>query len=163
MIRVEHTVVIDRPIEEVFAFMAEVENLPRWAEKTVEARQTSEGPVSAGTTCTVLNKAMGREMQHDFVVTEYEPYTRYAAKSTSGPFPMHMRYSLEPSDGGTMVHTVSEADLGGVARIAAPVLTGMARKQIAADHRRLKAMLESQAPSKEGGSGGVGCSRRIDS
>ncbi len=148
MIRVEHTVVINRPIEEVFAFMAQAENLPRWAASTVEARQTSEGPVSAGTTCTVVNKAMGREMEHDFVVTEYVPHTIYAAKSTSGPFPMHMRYSLEPTDGGTSVHTVSEADLGGMARIAAPVLTGMARKQIAADHRTLKAMLESQSPSK---------------
>ena len=143
MIRVEYTVVIDRPIEEVFAFMAEVENLPRWAENTIEARQTSEGPVSAGTTCTVLNKAMGREMEHHFVVTKYEPHTRYAAKSTSGPFPMHMSYLLEPSDGGTRVYTVSEADLGGIARIAGPVLSGMARKQIAADHRKLKAMLES--------------------
>ena len=148
MITVEHTVVIDRPIEEVFAFMAEVENLPRWAENTIEARQTSEGPVSAGTTCTVRSKAMGRVMAHHFVVTEYEPHTRYAAESTSGPFPMHMRYSLEPSDGGTRVYTVSEADLGGIARIAAPVLATMARKQIAADHRRLKLMLESQAPSE---------------
>ena len=148
MIRVEHTVDIDRPIEEVFAFMADVENLTRWAENTIEARQTSEGPVSAGTTCTVRSKAMGRVMAHYFVVTEHEPHTRYAAKSTSGPFPMEMRYSLEPSNGGTRVHTVSEADLGGIARIAAPVLTGMARKQIAIDHRKLKAMLESQAPSK---------------
>ena len=144
MITVEHTVVIDRPIEEVFAFMADVENLQRWAENTIEARQTSEGPVSAGTTCTVRSKAMGRVMAHHFVVTEYEPHTTYAAKSTSGPFPMHMRYSLEPTDGGTRVHTVTEADLGGIARIAAPVLTGMAKKQIAADHRTLKAMLESR-------------------
>ncbi len=148
MIRVEHTVVIDRPIEEVFAFMAEVENLKQWAENTIEARQTSEGPVSAGTTCTVRSKAMGRVMAHHFVVTQYEPYTRYAAKSTSGPFPMQMSYSLEPTDGGTKVYTVSEADLGGIARIAGPVLSAMARKQIAADHRKLKAMLESQAPSE---------------
>ena len=45
MIRVEHTVVIKRPIEEVFNFMAKVENLPRWAENTIEAQQTSQGPL----------------------------------------------------------------------------------------------------------------------
>ena len=147
MITVKHTVTINRPIEEVFAFMADVENLSAWAENTIEAKQTSEGPVETGTTCTVVNKAMGREMLHHFVVTEYVPYTRYAAKSTDGPFPMHMSYTLESSEGGTIVHTVSEADLSGMLKLAEPVLRGLARKQIAADHKRLKAMLESPTAS----------------
>ena len=145
MIKVEHTVVIDRPIDEVFDFMARVENLPRWAENTVEAKQTSEGPLMAGTTCTVLNKAMRRQMLHHFVVTEYERPTRYAAKTTAGPFPMHLSYTLEQVEGGTSLRTVSEAELGGILKLGEPVMRRMARKQIEVDHARLKDILESQA------------------
>ncbi len=147
MIRVEHTVVIERPVEEVFDFMAKVENLPRWAENTVEAEQTSEGPLGAGTTCTVLNKAVRRQMLHHFVVTEYERPTRYAAKTTAGPFPMHLSYTLEQVEGGTSLRTVSEADLGGIFKLGEPLMRRMARKQIEADHTRLKGILESQAAS----------------
>ena len=147
MIRVEHTVLIERPIEEVFDFMAKVENLPRWAENTVEAKQTSEGPLGAGTTCTVLNKAVRRQMLHHFVVTEYDRPTRYAAKTTAGPFPIHLSYALEQFEGGTSVRTVSEADLGGILKLGEPFLRRMATKQIEVDHTRLKDILESQAAS----------------
>ena len=147
MIRVEHAVVIERPIEEVFDFMAKVENLPRWAENTIEARQTSEGPLGAGTTCTVLNKAVRRQMRNHFVVTEDERPTRYAAKTTAGPFPMHLSYAHERVERGTSRRTVSEADLGGILKLGEPLMRRMARKQIEVDHARLKDILESQAAS----------------
>ena len=95
----------------------------------------------------MLNKAIRRQMLHHFVVTEYKRPTRYAAKTTAGPFPMHLSYTLEPAEGGTSVRTVSEADLGGLLKLGEPVMRRMARKQIEVDHTRLKGILESQAAS----------------
>lgn len=142
--KIEHTLVIKRPIEEVFAYIVEVGNYPSWAEKIVEARQTSEGPVEAGTTCYVVNQSMGKKLKHDFVVSEYELNKKYIAKSTSGPFPMELGYTVEPVDGGTKVQVVSQAELRGLFKMAGPLLNRMLRKQIEADHANLKTLLESR-------------------
>ena len=141
--RIEHTIVVNRPVEEVFAFMERPENMPRWAESVVEAEQTSPGPVGAGTTCRLRSKAMGRRLDQNFVATEYEPNRVYATKTTSGPFPMEVKYTVEPVDGGTMLHVASSADLSGFLRLAGPVLNRMGQRQIRADHANLKKLLES--------------------
>jgi hypothetical protein len=49
-IREEHTVVIDRPVEEVFAFATDPNNDSLWQSTTLETEQTSEGAVDVGTT-----------------------------------------------------------------------------------------------------------------
>ena len=49
-IQQEHTVVIDRPIEEVFAFVTDPDNVSLWQSTSLETEQTSEGPVGVGTT-----------------------------------------------------------------------------------------------------------------
>jgi uncharacterized protein YndB with AHSA1/START domain len=45
----ENTVMIARPIEDVFAFLSDLENIPKWNYAIVETRKVSEGPVGVGT------------------------------------------------------------------------------------------------------------------
>ena len=142
--RIEHSLMIDRPVCGVFAFMEKAENMPRWAENVIEAAQTSEGPVGIGTTCQVTNKAMGYTFVQDFVVTEYERDSVYAARTTAGPFPLSTRYDLSEEDGATRVHVVSEADLSKFGGLAGPFIHKMAQKQIETDHARLKKLLERE-------------------
>ena len=125
----EHNITIQRPVQEVFAFVSRAENMPRWAEKITEAVQTSDGPVEIGTTCYVVSKAMGVEAKQDFVVTEYERDRLYAARSTSGPVAMEIRFSLETTDGGTRLHVTSSAELSGFMKLASPLLIRRLKKQ----------------------------------
>ena len=76
MISVEHSVVIDRPIHEVFAFIANVENNPQWQQSVLETRKTSPGPVGVGSTGIEVRQFMGRRMELSFEVTEYEENSR---------------------------------------------------------------------------------------
>jgi hypothetical protein len=46
----ENTVLIARPIEDVFAFLSDLENVPKWNYAIVETRKVSEGPIGVGTT-----------------------------------------------------------------------------------------------------------------
>ena len=46
----EKTVLIARPIEEVFGFLSDLENVPKWNYAIVQTRKVSEGPVGVGTT-----------------------------------------------------------------------------------------------------------------
>jgi uncharacterized protein YndB with AHSA1/START domain len=46
----QNTVTIRRPVEDVFAFLADFENVPRWNKAILRTRKTSPGPVGVGTT-----------------------------------------------------------------------------------------------------------------
>ena len=140
----EYSVVIDRPIAEVFEFLSKAENMPRWAKYIADAAQTSEGPVDVGTTCYVVSKMMGMQVKQDFTVTECIPDRVYAAKSTSGPVPMESRYVLEEASGGTEVHVSVTTDLSGIMKMAGPLLIRKLRKQMREDHENLKRYLESE-------------------
>ncbi len=141
--KIELTVVINRPVAEVFSFIAKADNMPRWAKYIADAAQTSEGAVDVGTTCYVVSKMMGMQMKQDFAVTECIPDRVYAAKSTSGPVPMESRYVLEEASGGTGLHVSVTTDLSGVMKMAGPLVTRRLRKQMREDHENLKRYLES--------------------
>src|SRR5215472_9715440 len=85
MIHIEESIVINRPIEEVFAFTSETKNLPLWQTDVLEARHTPEGPVQVGTKLTLVRAFMGRKMEGTADIVEYTPPTRYFYKTTSGP------------------------------------------------------------------------------
>ncbi len=141
--RVEHTLIINRPVEEVFAFLTVPENMPKWAESVKEAVQTSEGEPSIGTTCHVTSKSMGMTVNQDFVVTQFVTDRIYSVKTTSGPFPMTMTHTLEPVEGGTRICVESVAALKGLVSIAGPVLSLMGQKMLEVYHAKLKRLLES--------------------
>lgn len=60
MTRVETSGVVNRPLDEVFSFLANVENNPLWQSGMQEAKITSEGPIDVGTTYSQLAKLLGR-------------------------------------------------------------------------------------------------------
>ena len=73
MTKLEASVVINRPTEEVFAFVTDIEKLPQWMSELVEAKQTSEGPMGVGTTMSAVASPLGRRAESTQEVTEYEP------------------------------------------------------------------------------------------
>ena len=87
MARIEHSVVINRPAEEIWAFMADAANNPQWISGLVESRQISDGPMGSGTTIRNVGRFLGRQIESTYEITEWEPYKRGSVQSTSGPIP----------------------------------------------------------------------------
>jgi uncharacterized protein YndB with AHSA1/START domain len=56
MIKIERTFTIHRPVEEVFAYLCDVEHGPRYTSGQREAHQTSTGPAGIGTTFATSGK-----------------------------------------------------------------------------------------------------------
>src|SRR5438876_338921 len=46
--RVQQSIIIDRPVEKVFAYLTEYRNAPRWQPAILETRVTPERPAQAG-------------------------------------------------------------------------------------------------------------------
>jgi uncharacterized membrane protein len=48
MVQFENSNTIDRPVEDVFAYVADVANDPAWHTDVVEGRKVSDGPIGTG-------------------------------------------------------------------------------------------------------------------
>ncbi len=144
MIKIENSYVINRPIEEVFEFMANSENDPQWSSGAQEVMKTSEGPTGVGTTYTTVSRFLGRRLEATFEYTAYEPNKRLAGKATSGPILFQFENTFEPAaEGGTKVTISSEGDAGGLFKLAEPLVARMLQRQVDTDTANLKDLLEA--------------------
>ena len=143
MIRVETEVKINRPSEDVFAFISNFENNPRWQSGQHEARFTSERPLGVGSTYDQVAKFMGRWIHSTFEVLEYEPNRKVKASSTSGSFPITFTRIVEPIDGGAKVKAIIEGDATGFFKLAQPLLGRLVQRSVDSDYQNLKRIMES--------------------
>jgi uncharacterized protein YndB with AHSA1/START domain len=74
--RFEVTTVIERPIEEVFAFLADGENDPKFSSRVLEISKTTDGPPGVGTGYASTVKDAGVKTKREFKITEFTPPTR---------------------------------------------------------------------------------------
>jgi carbon monoxide dehydrogenase subunit G len=140
----EHAVVIDRPIEEVFAFVTDPTNDSLWQAWTLETEQTSEGPIEVGSTLRSTAKMLGRRIEVTMEVTENDPPHRQCVRITSGPIPASGCYQLEPADDGSTRFTQTfKGEVGGFFRMAEPLVGRVISRQTEADMATLKDLLES--------------------
>jgi uncharacterized membrane protein len=80
----ELSIMINRPIEEVFAVLANLENDVKRHMELVESRNTSRGSNGVGATFLFTGEFLGRRMETIWEVTEYEPNRVAAWKTVSG-------------------------------------------------------------------------------
>ena len=95
----EHTEQIHRPVEEVFAFLADPTNLPRWQMSLIAVRPHRRGPLRPGVEVTETRRFLGRTMETTWVCTEHRPSRRSVIESHEGPVPFRAVWDLE-ADGG---------------------------------------------------------------
>jgi uncharacterized protein YndB with AHSA1/START domain len=113
--RIEKSIVIARPVEDVWAFLSNLDNVKRWSISGSEARQTSPGPLSVGTSLEEVKVVLGRFplRLRGLVVTEFEP-NRTIALTDNRPGiaqPGRQRFTVEPIEVGTRLTVVVEINL----------------------------------------------------
>jgi uncharacterized protein YndB with AHSA1/START domain len=128
--RFEASVVIDRPIEEVFAFLADGENDPKFSPRVLEISKTTDGPPAVGTVYASTVKDAGMKTEREFKITEFDPPTRirWAEQSKNIVTAPEGGYDLVPEGSGTRVtfHNVLEGH--GFGKLIAPLALRSARK-----------------------------------
>jgi uncharacterized membrane protein len=93
----ENTIAIDRPIDEVFAFLSDFANIPKWNYYVLEVRQLSESPTGIGTTYHQVRKSD----QQDFRIIEYEANNTVAVKTLPQSTPSFERRFILYEEGET--------------------------------------------------------------
>ena len=125
MQRVERRAVIGASPAEVFAYLADLNNLAEWQSGVVEARLTSAGEMGVGTTAVVARELMGQRMQAPLTVTAYDPPLRLAIGSEVSGVKANATLELAPIADG------EATDLAFAMEIRGSLLTGFMEPMIA--------------------------------
>jgi len=144
MLKIESTTVINRPVEDVFALLSNLENSPKWSSAFLEVKKTSQGPLGVGTTWRAVQKAFGQRLESEVEITEYEPNRMWVQKGKS-PFPAQVQATFESVDGGTRVNLRFEADPSGFFKLAEPLLASMVKRNVEGELANLKDLMEAHA------------------
>ncbi len=72
------SVVIERPVEDVFSYMDDIEREPEWQPNLREVAQSPAGQPGVGTEKRYVSEFMGRRFENTYVNTVYEPNRRVA-------------------------------------------------------------------------------------
>jgi len=115
MISLQNQIEIDRPVTDVFQFVAHVENAPKWQPAVIETSRITEGPMRVGTQYREVAKMMGRRVTTVCEITELVPDRRIAWKATSsGPFSYQTTYTFTPAGSRTRLDIVGTFSLRGL-------------------------------------------------
>jgi uncharacterized membrane protein len=144
MAQFKTSLVIHRPVEDVFAFVSNYQNSPKWVSGAMEHKKISEGPIGVGTVIRTTGRAMGQRIEATRIVTAYEPNVKYAFKSEYRQVPLTSTFLFEPVQSGTRLTVVVEGEPTGLFKAATPLILGMLQQQFEGDLRRLKRLLEEQ-------------------
>jgi uncharacterized protein YndB with AHSA1/START domain len=137
----ENTVTIGRPVGQVFAFLADFENIPKWNYAIVETRKVTPGPVGVGTAYR-QTRSVPRRSEEGFEVTGFEPESRLEVQGTIGPFQARLRYTLEPVAEGTRLTNAVDLKGSGPRGLAARLAASRVKEAVAANLDALKRLLE---------------------
>lgn len=139
-----HSVVIERPIEEVFAVLTDVTLTGRWYPADVEEWWTSPPPHGVGSTRRARVRVLGRATENDAVVTAYDPPRLAAMKGTSRNSPFEVTLRFEPVGEATRVDIESVFHLTGPMRLVGPLFIGTYERAWERGLSNLKRMMEAR-------------------
>src|SRR5215211_6429181 len=122
------TVLIERPVEEVFGFVADLTNIPSMDPSVKSVQKTSQGPIQAGTTFRIRQKAphLGKVRDASVRYTAVEPNRKIEFEARVGPNSPTARLTFKRADGRTRVRFRGEPNpAGGPLK----VLSALSRRQ----------------------------------
>jgi uncharacterized membrane protein len=144
-ISMDSTVLIKRPVEEVFGFVADLTNVPSMDPSVKSVQKTSEGPIEAGTTFRVRQKTphLGKGREASVRYTAVKPNRKIDLKARVGPSSPTARLTFERAEGGTRVRVRGEPNPGGPLKVLSPLSTRQGQHMWDERLARLKRTMET--------------------
>jgi uncharacterized protein YndB with AHSA1/START domain len=142
MIQHEVSIHLNHPVEQVFAFLIDPDNLCHWQSKLIETELLTGKPLRVGTRFREVRRMGRRQAEIRGEITAYEPNKHFATKTLSKP-QASVSYTFEPENSGTRLSYKFVLQTSGFMRFLEPVITGSIKKDFNSDFERLKHVLEN--------------------
>ncbi len=141
------SIVIDRPISEVWDFVADIRNMDKWVNGVSDPKPISQGEWGVGSTFESGYTYAGKTHTITYEITGFDPPNRVSVRSTSGPFPFEGWTEVRKEGDGTHVTNAIDAKPTNVFltlwfAMLGVVLRMMMRLQLHKELALLKARLE---------------------
>ena len=141
------SVVIQRPIEEVFELTTCLVRCAVWQTLIVETEKETPGPVGVGTRYKHKAKYLGVTMETHPVITVWEPPYRMEYESMTSAATYHAAYVFEPEGDATRFTATLSADTSGIVlRVTEPFMRASLMRQFESDLEVLMHLLEEGIP-----------------
>ncbi|WP_406513171.1 SRPBCC family protein [Streptomyces sp. NBC_00161] len=141
----EATVEIDRPVGEVFAYLADGRNDPKFSPRVQEITRTPDGPTGVGTVFRSTVKDAGMKTGREFRITGFEPQrsVRWTEQSKN-LVTAQGGYDFEALPGDrTRVRIFNTLEGHGFGKLLVGLALSAARKDAPDFGRRIKAAVEA--------------------
>lgn len=154
-VKIESSVLIARPVEEVFPFLLDLEKATKSDPSVESVVKTPEGPVGVGTRFRLrqrppaMARFLGRRPESTMVYTRVEPNREFEFDAELGPLSPHMRVSFEPAKGRTRVTVWGGGEPRGPFKLLARPLQRIGQRVWDERLARVKATLESSSQRPE--------------
>jgi hypothetical protein len=147
------TIVIDRPIAEVFAFLADGENDKKFSSRVLEIEKTTDGPPGLGTVYRSVVKDAGVKTKREFELTEFQASTRIRWRELSKNLVVVPEggYDLAEAGDGTQLTFFNELQGRGIGVLMAGLALRSARKGADAFAQAIKVAIEATGSPRPGG------------
>lgn len=142
MIQHEIIVYLNRPVEQVFAFLMDTGKLSTWQSNLIKTEPITEGPLRLGSRFREVRRLGRRESQFEGEITAFEPNKHFETKTLTKP-QVTVSYSLEAENGGTRLKHKFVMLTSGLMRLLEPMIENSIKKESEADFETLKRILEN--------------------
>ena len=144
MVHIEGDIVINRTPEEVFDFVADERNEPRYNPKMRLAEKISDGPIGLGTRFRAQTVSMGRPVDMVVEVTGYQRSDRLGITTHMSSMDLHGWLTFDPVPVGTRMRWSWDLQPGDMLRMLSPLVASMGLRQEQTIWTGLKDHLEAQ-------------------
>jgi hypothetical protein len=135
-------VTINRPIQEVYAYVTDHANDKYWKPFVTESRKISAGPIGVSTRFEIVTVAWGYRRAGEVEVLEYEPYNLYAYRSNDELFSFVARLAFSTTSSGTLIQGYVKFHAQGLWKLLVPIPLLFFQSQTRQTFNRLKQVME---------------------
>ena len=144
MAPIEGELVIHRPVHEVFDFVADERNEPRYNPRICRAEKLSAGPIGRGTRFRAEAVTLGRTTEMTIQYTTYERPRRLASSIHMPAADIAGTLRFDPVADGTRMGWSWQVKPRGLYRLLTPVIVRVGRRQEQENWGGLKRFLEAR-------------------
>jgi uncharacterized protein YndB with AHSA1/START domain len=144
MARIDGELVIDRPVHEVFDFVADERNEPRYNPRIRRAEKLSPGPIGRGTRFRAEAATLGRTVGMTIEYTAYERPRRLASSIHMPAADIIGTLRFDPVPDGTRMSWSWDMRPHGLYRLLTPVIVRVGRREEQENWGGLKRFLEAR-------------------
>lgn len=144
MAHAEASILINKPVNDVFAFLLDGTNNPRWRPAVIDIQKMQGKPEGVGAVYKQgLKGPGGRRIDGDYEITEARPNELIKFQVIAGPARPQGTYAFKAEGNSTQLTFTLHFEPKGLGRLMDPMITNTMKEEVAT-LSNLKSTLESQ-------------------